>query len=664
MERIGFEQWKPREVARLLALVESERRYYQEIVATLPAALVVLSADRSIVSANRAFRRLVNLRSEELRQKTIEQIFPSAALVDRIRGAHLHGDTQPVLLNLEQRLFRIAIIPTRSWEDEMEAETLLMVEDLTGLQVPAPTPGTEAAQHIEAAEPPAPLLDLSSLPVILWQADAAAFVFTFVGGAAEEILGYAPSHWLTTPQFMFERVHPDDRADVMALYQAVAATGGEASAEFRAIGAAGEIVQCRETIRVSVTSAGQPGSIMSGTMSEIGQRVQLETQSLIAGRIDALRGLAGRLAHDLNNPLMIVTGYAEEMINALPEKDPLRNDIQEILTATTRMTALAGQLLGFTRSLAKAPVKVSLSHVLTGLRERLQAAAGEGIEVELGHIADAWTLVDREQLEEAMLALAASALENSKEVTRLKVKCHTGLMGERIEPTTLKPGAYARIKIHAIGEGLGTPAAGIFESFLPSKDPTKTAGPAVSRAYANLRHWGGDVFFSSQADQGSTFIIYLPYVEPDPSRLPEAQAEPGPAPVPAPPPAAPEEPQRETILLVEDEPGIRALVRKILRRERYQVLEAGNGEEALMAASAHGKPIDLLLTDMMLPRMTGRDVAESLRREYPSMKVVYISGYTDDESVRSGEFPPGSKFLQKPFTLTGLTGKVREALDS
>jgi two-component system cell cycle sensor histidine kinase/response regulator CckA len=94
------------------------------------------------------------------------------------------------------------------------------------------------------------------------------------------------------------------------------------------------------------------------------------------------------------------------------------------------------------------------------------------------------------------------------------------------------------------------------------------------------------------------------------------------------------------------------------------VLEAGNGEEALMAASAHGAPIDLLLTDMMLPRMTGRDVAESLRREYPNMKVVYISGYTDDESVRSGEFPPGSKFLQKPFTLTGLTGKVREALDA
>jgi two-component system cell cycle sensor histidine kinase/response regulator CckA len=659
MERIGFEQWKPREVARLLALVESERRYYQEIVATLPAALVVLASDRSIVSANRAFRRLVNLRSEDLRQKTIEQIFPSGPLVDRIRGAHVHGDTQPIFLNVEQRLFRITVIPTRSWEDEMEAETLLMVEDLTGLQA---STGSEAAQHLEAAEPPAPMLDLSSLPVTLWQADAATFVFTFVGGAAEEILGYAPSHWLTTPQFMFERVHPDDRGEVMALYQAVAATGGEASAEFRAIGSSGEIVRCRETIRVSVTSAGQPGSIMAGTMSEIGQRAQLETQSLIAGRIDALRGLAGRLAHDFNNPLMIVTGYAEEMINALPPSDPLRSDIQEILTATSRMTELAGQLLGFTRSLAKAPTKVPLGETLTGLRERLQDVAGKGVEVELGHMADASTWADREQLEEAMLALAVSALENSREVSRLKVKCHTGLMGERIEPTTLKPGAYARIKIHAIGEGLGTPAAGVFESFLPSKDPAKTAGPAVSRAYANLRHWGGDVFFSSLPGNGSTFIVYLPYVEPDPAPLPEVQTEQA-APAPAPEPAVQEEPQRETILLVEDEPGIRALVRKILRRERYQVLEAGNGEEALMAASAYGRPIDLLLTDMMLPRMSGRDLAESLLRAYANLKVVYISGYTDDESVRSGEFPPGSKFLQKPFTLIGLTSKVREALE-
>ncbi len=137
-----------------------------------------------------------------------------------------------------------------------------------------------------------------------------------------------------------------------------------------------------------------------------------------------------------------------------------------------------------------------------------------------------------------------------------------------------------------------------------------------------------------------------------------------PGPEPAPPPVEAEEPHRETILLVEDEPGIRGLVRKILRRERYQVLEAGSGQEALSLVSTQGESIDLLLTDMLLPGMSGRDLAEFLHRTHPALKVVYISGYTDDESVRAGEFPPGAKFLQKPFTLGALTGKVREALDA
>lgn len=655
MERTGFEQWKPREVARLLALVETERRYYQEMVATLPAALVVLAADRTIVSANRAFRRLVNLRSvvksDELRQKTIEQVFPSDHLVERIRSAHVHGDTEPFFLNIDQHQYRIAIVPIRSWEDEMEAETLLMVEDLTGVREPAP-PAAPAA------------LDPASLPAILWQADAATLHFQFVSGAAEEILGYPASHWLSSPQFISERIHPSDRDEVMSLYRAVAAGGGEASAEYRALSASGETAWCRETVRLYTPSAGQAGAVLAGVLSKIGERRQLETQLLIAGRTDALRGLAGRMAHDLNNPLMVVTGYGEEMLNALPARDPLRGDVTEILKATTRMTALTGQLLAFTRVLAKPPAKVSLDQMIAGLRERLQTAADGAVEVELRLDAPVAALADREQLEEAILALASSALENTREPSGLNVICQTGRIGEQIEPATLKPGLYARIEIHAAGMGLGTPAVGVFESFLPAK----SAGPAVARAYANLRHWGGDVFFSSRADHGSVFAIYLPYAEPDPPPVAEEEApsrrEPVHQPQPQPEPLPVEEPARETILLVEDEPGIRGLVRKILRRERYEVLEAGSAEEALSVVSSHGESIHLLLTDMLLPGMSGRELAESLRGTHPDLKVVYISGYTDDETVRAGGFPPGSKFLQKPFTLGALTGIVRETLES
>jgi two-component system, cell cycle sensor histidine kinase and response regulator CckA len=647
MERTGFEQWKPREVARLLALVETERRYYQEIVATLPAALVVLAADRTIVSANRAFRRLIGkripVRNEDLRQKTIEQVLPSDQLIERIRSAHVHGDTEPFVLRTdelgaEQRVFRIAIVPIRSWEDEMEAETLLMVEDLAGDADRAPPAPTAA-------------MDRSTLPAILWQADAATLAFLLVDGSLEEILGYPASHWLTSPQFISGRIHPGDRDDVMALYQSVAAAGGEASAEFRALNASGETVWCRESVRVSTSSAGR--AVLAGVLSRIGERRQLEAQSLIAGRMDALRGLASRMAHDLNNPLMIVTGYAEEMLHAVPAQNPLRVDIEEILSATTRMTELAGRLFTFSRSSTKAPAKVPLDQTVHGLRDRLQARAGEGVEVGLRVNAPVAAFADREQLEEAILELASAALENTREVSRLNVICATGLIAEQIQPATLKPGAYARIEIQAAGVGLGTPAVGVFESF---------GGQGLARVYTNLRQWGGDVFFSSHADQGSVFVIYLPHAEPEQPPV-EEEAAATPEPEPAPEATIAAETYRETILLVDDEPGIRGLVRKILRREHYRVLEAENAEEALEMASSHGESIDLLLTDMVLPGMSGRDLAESLLRTRPSLKVVYISGYTGDETVRAGQFPPGSAFLQKPFTLGALTGKVREALD-
>src|SRR5690348_12426628 len=205
MERTGFEQWKPREVARLLALVETERRYYQEIVAALPAALVVLGSDRTIVSANRAFRALAGLRTEDLRQRTIDQVLPSDELIEAIRSAHLHRDSKPVRLNIGGHLLRVAILPIRGWEEDTEPETLLMVEDLSGMEA-APSP------------------ELARSPAILWEADAGTLKFTAVRGATGSILGHSPEQWIKAPQFIFERIHPEDRKLVVALYRGLAAT--------------------------------------------------------------------------------------------------------------------------------------------------------------------------------------------------------------------------------------------------------------------------------------------------------------------------------------------------------------------------------------------------------------------------------------------------------
>jgi len=233
-----------------------------------------------------------------------------------------------------------------------------------------------------------------------------------------------------------------------------------------------------------------------------------------------------------------------------------------------------------------------------------------------------WTHADPDQLSEAIATLSG---------TGAQITATTELIAEQLPGATLKPGTYASIKIAT------TAPPEPFDNFLPAKSAT--------RAYLNVRQWGGDIF---QSPAGYT--IYLPIAEPEP----ELEC----APAPEPEPAVPEPPP-PTILIVEDEPGIRALVRKILKRERYEVLEAGSAEEALEIESSHPARIDLLLTDVMLPAMNGRDLAAALLQSRPDVKVLFVSGYTDDESVRTAD-----NFLAKPFTLGALLTKVRETLES
>jgi PAS domain S-box-containing protein len=759
MERTDFEQWKAREVARLLALVETERRYYQEMVASLPVALVVLSADRSIVSANRAFRQTFGLRSEDLRRKTIEQIIPAPQLIERIRETHISGASQPDLyLDIENRPLRIALMPIRNWGDEGELETLLMVEDLqtignmlatmgfsagfspgssvesstepsadssinSSTDSPSDSQATPEAEPTGEAEPPAvveeapappPVEDLAapepvdpsdsdstdsmvpapiveapvtdsmadaSVPAVFWRADADTFRFTLIRGAAEQLLGYPASHWLETPDFFSHRIHSEDRAAAMTFYQAAIARIGDASAEFRAVAASGAVIWCRETIRVPEFPATDSETrSITGVLTDITLRKQLEEQLLTGERHDALHGLSSRLAHDLNNPLMIITGYSEEMLQTLSAQDPMRDDVQQILGATERISGITGQLLAFTRRLANPPQKVEIGMLITAMELHIARAAGPGVTVEIAGAGEpVWAAADPSQLEETILALIAFASEDPQDLTRVTVGWEIDAIPEHMPEATLKPGMYARILIHDDGRGVDAARrVTIFESILSGKNPERLAELGLARAYAMVREWEGDIAFSSDPDRGSTFMLYLPYappVEVPPVEPPvddidfteETSAIDAVEPIAEPaagPPPLPVEPMRETVLLVEDEGGIRALVRKILSRERYRILEASSGEDALTIALSHDGPIHLLLTDVMLPGIGGRDLAEDLRQSLPDLRVVYVSGYTDDEAVRAGWFPPGSLFLQKPFTLSALVNKVRESLDA
>lgn len=539
MERMDLEQWSARDVARLLALVENERRYYQDLVAELPVALAVLAGDRSVVSSNRAFRQLLGLRMEDLRGKTIEQVVPSDVLIEKIRDLAVNGVAQPAFpLPFRDKTLGISILALRRGADE--TETLVVAHDVTGV-----------------------------------------------------------------------------RAERSAVMDAITAPSA--------------------------------------------QRKQLERQWITAERNAALRGLCGHLAHDLNNPLMLITGYAEELLSGLEANDPRRADAEQILAATQRVSNITEQLLQFTRKHANAPQPVELSALLSGLQDKIARTAGKGVAVELTPPAPLWATCDPAQLEEILLALAFPLREGARERTRLRIACEPAHVLEQADDGGLLPaGAYARIVMQDNGVGVDPDQRrAMFEAVL-MKDVTakvteQTAAAGITRAYAIVREWGGDITFESEPSRGSAFQMYLPLAKPaaaaSPQRSPRGAGRGAAAP-------------RETILVVDDEPGIRGLVVKILRRERYQVLEAGSAAEAVTVAVNHGTPIQMLVTDVIMPGRGGRELAEQFRETMPNLKVLYMSGFTGDEFARTGEFPRGSRFLQKPFTLDALVSMVRELLDS
>jgi PAS domain S-box-containing protein len=582
LERADIGHWSAKDVARLLALLQAQVGYYREIAAILPVAVAVISTERTLLWSNGAYRKHFGTRVPE------------------------RGFTE---------------IPLRAWHNEDEVETLLVFQ-----------PPKHVSNASSGAIP-------GDLPAIIWQADAATLEFQSVEGAADAILGYPASHWLTHSEFFEERIHPDDRAATMALYRGVLAAGGEANAEYRATSADGEAVWCRESIRVTGTSA-------VGVVTNITERKQLERQLLSGGRFEGLYGFAGRVAHDLNNPLMIVTGYCEELMQALKPSDPLRKEAGEILGAARRIGAVAAQLTEFARRQGKPASNVNIGEAIANVRPQIAAAAGEGVVLEMtANPAPVLALANPAQFGEVLAAVVAGPRQDTpRERRRIIIAWDVVIVSERLSPTALGPGKYVCITVRDDGHELDADqAAGVFDPVFSK--PGEPATSTLARAYSLVHEWGGDIAFSGETGEGSTFMIYLPLVEPqgEPAMHPAVRVEPRAA-------------DSATILVVEDENGIRELIRKILQREGYRVLEAASAEQALILTKAQS--IDLLITDVMLPGVHGPELARRMQQSAPKLKMLFISGFAGEEKI-----PAGARLLAKPFTLGALLEKVRAVLE-
>jgi PAS domain S-box-containing protein len=390
---------------------------------------------------------------------------------------------------------------------------------------------------------------------------------------------------------------------------------------------------------------------------DVTERRALEQQLRQAQKMEAIGRLAGGIAHDFNNLLMVISGYSEFLLDRLGPDQALRGPAKEISSAAERATSLTRQLLAFSRKQMLTPKVIDLNAVVTENLKMLTRLIGEDIDLvmipgaELGPVK-----ADPGQIEQVILNLAVNARDAMPQGGRLTIETANVTLDESYARlhAPVQPGDYTMLVITDTGIGMDTETQSrIFEPFFTTKG-TKGTGLGLSTVYGIVKQSGGYIWVYSEPGRGTSFKVYMPHVTAEEVAAVEK---------PAAPAVVPLETARETILVVEDEVNLRRLTRQFLENQGYTVLEAADGAEAVQICVAHQGIIHLLLTDVIMPGMNGRELAHRVSEIRPNMKVLYMSGYTENAIGHNGTLDAGITLLQKPFTLHALKAKVREVID-
>lgn len=624
------EQWRAREVARLLALVEAERRYYQDILASVPAGLAVVGGDFSLLSANRAFRVLFTLRDSPLSRVRLGDLFRGEEVRQLIataaRGAVPEASLTAVAVSGKR--LRVWARPLRGWSDE--AEVLLLVQEAAE--------GELGPRLVEGAAPVADWLE--KLGAVVWERDAASFGVTAVFGAAEAVLGYRASEWLAAPDLHLQRVHPEDRATLEEAYRSAASGQVPRPCDYRAITADGRTVWLRDVV-AGADEGAQGFAKLRGLTIDITELKEHEAEWAQAEKMAALGRLAAKVSQETGNLLPALSGSGEQLRRLLPSDHPARREAEEIASAIQRLGRIQRELQSFGRPPSLRPRLFEVNALVEGLAQQWRRQAGEAVELLLRLDADTGRVhADAEALSGILTTLVEQARAAMPEGGRIEVAT------ARIER---KPaGAFASITITDSGPDLDEETRSrLFEPFFSSGRFPQ----GLAAAYSIVRASGGEISVRRAPRGGACFTILLPQVDlaevVNTTHAPPAAARRG----------------GETVLVVEDEPGIRALMRKILQKQGYEVLEARNGEEALALAEQRRGPIHLLLADVEMPEMSGYELAVRLKLLRPEMKLLFVSGLPAEQLERFGQPPAHSSFLRKPFSLAALLDKARSVLD-
>ena len=433
------------------------------------------------------------------------------------------------------------------------------------------------------------------------------------------------------------------------------------SAPFKGLTAEWKRTNGTTVVRVSgrsVTNGRKEGVVFELFAEDVTERRALEQQLRQSQKMEAVGRLAGGIAHDFNNLLMVISGYSEFLLERLGAEPHLRGPAQEIASAAERASSLTRQLLAFSRKQMLAPRIVNLNDIATENLKMLNRMIGEDIDLVMVAAPKLWPVrADAGQIEQVIMNLAVNARDAMPSGGKLMIETSNITLDEdyaRLH-APLRPGDYVMVAISDTGAGMDSETQShIFEPFFTTKG-TKGTGLGLSTVYGIVKQSGGYIWVYSEIGKGTTFKIYLPRV----ASMEE------PAAVIATPIALQKvEPGSETILLVEDEANLRYLARQYLEKQGYKVIEAADGAVAMQIAVAHEAVIHLLLTDVIMPGMNGRELAQRISEIRPNVKIIYMSGYTENVIGHNGMLDVGVRLLQKPFNLRDLKSMVREVLDA
>ena len=493
---------------------------------------------------------------------------------------------------------------------------------------------------------------LQNAGVGIWEMDYATGRLA-LSAATEAQYGLEPGAFEGTQEAFVERIHPADRRMVLHVCRKALASGEAFSIEYRTIWPDGSVRWLASAGRIMLGEHGEPVH-GAGTSMDVTSRRAREEQNHQAQKMDAVGRLAGGVAHDFNNLLTAILGYCELLLETSTLSEPDRADIVEIQQAGGRAAGLTRQLLAFSRKQIIEPTLLGLNALVSEIRPALERLIGEDIElvVRLGPALPAVS-ADRGQAEQVVMNLAANARDAMPHGGTLTIETASVALDAhdaKAHPN-VKEGSYVVLAVSDTGTGM-TPEvqARLFEPFFTTKEPGKGTGMSMATVHGIVMRSGGSFAVSSEVGKGTTVKVYFPSTDIVESAAAVASA-------------ARLHFGGETILLVEDSEGLRELAQRLLARQGYTVIVASSAEEALQLFDEN-VVIDLVLTDVVMPGASGPALARQLMEKRPGVKVIYMSGYTEDVITQHGVLQPGIAFLHKPFTSDTLGRKIRDVLDA